>query len=226
MTYVLPFPKSKIPKGGEFGNKILYDGTPRTNAHRGVDFSVAGGTPIKSATDGEVVMEKWSTVLGNVVVVKDPKGRFWGYCHMREASKLKLGDKVVAGETVVGKVGNTGSASRGAHLHFTCGPDDLSVFQGKVVDPIEVLDREIAKASKGATVAKDPVAAEAPKAAAPKTEPVAKAKEEPKSEAKYVTVKAGDTYWGYGEKFGVDHKEIQKLNKGKALVPGEKVRVK
>jgi hypothetical protein len=35
--YVYPFPKKDIPKGGEFGNTILFDGTKRANAHRGVD---------------------------------------------------------------------------------------------------------------------------------------------------------------------------------------------
>lgn len=171
MTYVMPFPKSKIPAGGDFGNTDA----PRTNAHRGVDFAVAGGTPIKSATDGVVVVDKWSTVLGNVVVVKDPKGRFWGYCHMRDASKLNIGDKVVAGETVIGLVGNTGSASRGAHLHFTCGLTMDSVFNGKVVDPIVVLEREIAKtAPKAAPKAEAAAPTEKAPVAAPAAKPVAK----------------------------------------------------
>lgn len=139
-NYVLPFPKSSIPKGGEFGNKAA----PRTNAHRGVDFAVAGGSAIKSVSDGVVVLNKWSTILGHVVVVKDSKGIFWGYCHLREAG-LRLGAKVVAGVTVVGRVGNTGSASRGAHLHLTCGSDIDAVFQGWVQDPIACLERQIAK---------------------------------------------------------------------------------
>lgn len=167
MTYVLPFPESKIPKGGDFGNKE----EPRTNAHRGVDFAVAAGTPIKSATDGTVVLDKWSDVLGWVLVVKCPKGITWGYCHMRENSKLNIGDKVVAGETIIGKVGNTGSASRGAHLHFTCGgQEETSVFSGWVQDPVAALKRLEAKFGKP----KAAVAAEAPKETAPVAEPVAK----------------------------------------------------
>ena len=141
--HVFPFPKTKIPKGGEFGNTILFDGSKRTNPHRGADFSVAAGTPIKSATSGEIVLNKWSEVLGWVVVVKDPKGVFWGYCHLRAAG-LRLGAKVVAGETVVGLVGNTGSASHGAHLHWTCSAELEGVFHGKVVDPVAGLDKRIA----------------------------------------------------------------------------------
>lgn len=175
MTYVLPFPESKIPANGEFGNKAEF----RSNVHRGVDFAVAAGTPIKSISDGEVVLDKWSDVLGWVVVVKCDKGLTWGYCHLREASPLKLGDKVVAGETVVGKVGNTGSASRGAHLHLTCGgKEETSVFYGWTQDPVAAVKRINAKS---APAAKAAPAAEAPAKAAPVAEPVAKKPEAKKA---------------------------------------------
>lgn len=154
-SYVLPFPKNTIPKGGDFGNKEA----PRTNAHRGVDFAIAGGTKIKSVSNGKVVVNKWSAVLGNVVAIEDPKGIVWGYCHLRDASPLKLGASVEVGKTIVGLVGNTGSASRGAHLHFTCGSDINSPFQGWVQDPIACLERQIAK--------EKPVAAKSVEAAAP-----------------------------------------------------------
>lgn len=167
-NYVLPFPKSKIPKGGEFGNTILFDGTPRTNPHRGVDFSLPGGTPIPSFTTGEVVLVKWSDVLGHVAVVKDLKGGFWGYCHLRQACILAVGTKVVAGKTIIGLVGNTGSASHGAHLHLSFGPDDQSVFFGKVSDPIVAIDIRIARDAKEAPVA--PVSKVAPVAAKPVAE--------------------------------------------------------
>jgi len=166
MTYVLPFPESKIPKGGDFGNTEA----PRTNPHRGVDFAVAAGTPIKSATDGTVVLDRWSDVLGWVVVIQCPRGVTWGYCHLREGSKLNIGDKVVAGETVVGLVGNTGSASRGAHLHMTCGGKEAeSVFSGWVQDPVAALKRLAAR-----TATKAAPAAEAPKEDAPAAKPVEK----------------------------------------------------
>lgn len=160
-SYVLPFAESTIPKGGEFGNKAA----PRTNAHRGVDFSVAGGAAIKSISDGKVVKNTWSTVLGWVVVVEDSKGIFWGYCHMREASKLTLGTKVYAGKSVIGRVGNTGSASRGAHLHLTCGSDIEAVFSGWVQDPIACAKRLNAKEKPVAKVVEKPaVEAEAEEA--------------------------------------------------------------
>lgn len=155
--YVIPFPKKKIPKGGEFGNTILFDGTKRPNPHRGVDFAVPAGSPIKSVSDGKVVTNKESDVLGHYVVVEDLKGTFWGYCHLR-APGAKVGTVCVAGETVIGKVGNTGSASHGAHLHMTQGPSIDSVIWGKVNDPVEIIEKRNAKnAAKAA-----PVVAEAP----------------------------------------------------------------
>ncbi len=40
------------------------------------------------------------------------------YCHLKEPTSLKVGDKVVRGD-FVGTMGNTG-ASKGAHLHIDC----------------------------------------------------------------------------------------------------------
>lgn len=160
--YVYPFPKKDIPKGGEFGNTVLYDGTKRANPHRGVDgppeFAIA-------VTDAVVVMNKWSTVLGNVLVIQDEKGTFWGYSHLRNAPALAIGRKVVCGEKL-GVVGNTGSASHGRHLHFTCSNVLEGIFSGKVFDPFEILDKrmavEAAKSKSVAAVSKPAVVDAAP----------------------------------------------------------------
>jgi murein DD-endopeptidase MepM/ murein hydrolase activator NlpD len=174
--HVFPFPKSTIPAGGEFGNKAA----PRTIAHRGVDFAVAGGSPIKAATSGVVTVSKWNTVLGNVVVVQDPKGVYWGYCHLRDAG-IPVGTKVVAGVTVIGKVGNTGTASRGAHLHFTCSAEPEGYSHGKVVDPIAGLAKRIASETPAAApkaAEEAPVAAVTPKKAPAKKAPATAPKAE------------------------------------------------
>jgi murein DD-endopeptidase MepM/ murein hydrolase activator NlpD len=116
-----------------FGLKDTY----HPNGHRGADYAgVPEGTPVKAVADGMTVVLnkalKDSAVLGNVVVLQIGS-RFFGYCHLKEQSPLKVGDKVNAGD-VVGKLGNTGSASHGAHLHFTLGDTDQSVFAGNVFD--------------------------------------------------------------------------------------------
>ncbi len=48
------------------------------------------------------------------------------YAHLAKESTLKKGDKVKAGETIIGKVGGgkntpSGTASTGAHLHLSIG---------------------------------------------------------------------------------------------------------
>jgi murein DD-endopeptidase MepM/ murein hydrolase activator NlpD len=119
---------------------------------------------------GKVVVSKWNTVLGNVVVVEDHKGVFWGYCHLRDVG-APIGTECVAGVTVIGKVGNTGSASRGAHLHWTCSPERDGYSFGKVVDPLAGLKKRIAS-EVGVAPAEKP----APK---PAGKPVEKVAEEP-----------------------------------------------
>jgi murein DD-endopeptidase MepM/ murein hydrolase activator NlpD len=82
-------------------------------------------------------------VLGNVSVLrvmgKDQKLYYVGFCHLK-AEGLKVGTKVQEGDTI-GFVGNTGSASSGAHLHLTVGETIKSVFGPTSVktDPIQFI---------------------------------------------------------------------------------------
>jgi len=119
----------------------------RLTAHRGLDYAPREGTRIPAVADGTVQLVKWSRVLGWVLVqsVWDEIGKravFVGYCHLQEEPKLKAGTKIKKSQTI-GKVGNTGSASRGAHLHLTIGPKVNSVFFGVVFDPESFIDERL-----------------------------------------------------------------------------------
>jgi murein DD-endopeptidase MepM/ murein hydrolase activator NlpD len=83
------------------------------------------------------VQSAWDAIKGRTV--------FIGYSHLKEKPTLKVGDRVKEGQPV-GKVGNTGSASRGAHLHLTIGPRVTSVTMGVVFDPESFIDEQIAHA--------------------------------------------------------------------------------
>lgn len=153
------------------------------------------------------------------------------HAHMRKGSlKVKVGQTIEAG-TVVGIMGTTGM-STGKHLHWeiTKGKKYVWTNNGKgYVHPLKFTQAAIAafEAKAFADVATPEDAPEVAAPPAPKVAAVAKpAAVKPKVEGTFVTVAAGDTYWGYGERFNLDFKEIQVLNKGKALVPGEKVRIK
>lgn len=143
MSWRHPFPKKTITS--RFGTTAN-----RLTAHRGLDYAPKEGARIPAVSDGTVRSVKWSAVLGWVLVQSawdGVKGRavFVGYCHLQEKPTLQVGDRVKIGQTI-GKVGNTGSASRGAHLHLTIGPKVTSVTFGVVYDPESFIDEQIADA--------------------------------------------------------------------------------
>ena len=131
--YVEPF--SPKLRNDEFGNLAPYrNGRP----HRGQDWSPKELSPIKASATGTVFASEWSDVLGWYVtysaVLTDNKGKvhnvFIQDAHLAKKSDLVKGDKVVAGVTVIGKVGGgkykSGSASTGAHLHQAIGKANKS----------------------------------------------------------------------------------------------------
>jgi murein DD-endopeptidase MepM/ murein hydrolase activator NlpD len=136
--YVEPFPKAK--RGDGFKNMAPY----RTNPHRGVDWSVAGGSPIKAITGGTVMEVGETAVLGNYLIQSTYDKHFILYAHFQKPSTLKKGDKVEAGKTVVGLVGTTGTASTGNHLHVTYGTVQNLVTAdiSKLVDLFAVFDKK------------------------------------------------------------------------------------
>lgn len=172
-------PVDKVKLGSKFG---VVDQWHKAPGHRGTDYNgFAAGYALKAVGDGKVVLNKWSDVLGNVVVIQVGKWYF-GYCHMLEKSPLKVGAAVKSG-AVVGKAGNTGSASAGVHLHFTLGLNKDAVFYGKVYDGHGFIEKmaasekkiKAAAAKKAALAAKAaPVADVAATPAAPVVAPTAK----------------------------------------------------
>ncbi|MBD8467661.1 MULTISPECIES: M23 family metallopeptidase [Plantibacter] len=90
----------------------------RTQPHRGLDYQPGAGAAIPAVAAGVVSANRWNAALGNVLVIAHPDGMYSGYSHLAAASPHQVGAAVVRGEPV-GVVGNTGSASSGAHLHLT-----------------------------------------------------------------------------------------------------------
>jgi murein DD-endopeptidase MepM/ murein hydrolase activator NlpD len=111
--------------------------------HSGVDWAMPERTPIPAIANGTIVLQQFSKVLGNVsvqrVMSNDQKIWYVGYCHLR-AEGLPTGTKVQEGDTI-GFVGNTGSASSGAHLHLTVSSKLKGVFgpTSEKIDPIEFI---------------------------------------------------------------------------------------
>jgi murein DD-endopeptidase MepM/ murein hydrolase activator NlpD len=137
----LPFSFKKIT--GRFGTLSEYRRRNNMQPHSGVDFAIPQGTPIPAIANGTVVLNQFSKVLGHVLVQrvmgKDGLLYFVGYCHLK-AEGLKTGTKVKLGEPI-GLVGNTGSASTGAHLHMTVSKELKGVFgpTSVKIDPIQFI---------------------------------------------------------------------------------------
>lgn len=100
----------------ELGNFASY----RKQPHRGSDWGYKTGSegkPVWAVAAGVVTDNFWTDQLGNCLIVKnDHDGVYVLVAHLQEKSPCKKGDKV-DNDTVIGKIGNTGSASVGAHLH-------------------------------------------------------------------------------------------------------------
>lgn len=113
--YREPFPASQ--RGDEFGNLAPYrKGRP----HRGVDYSPKAGTVIPAVTNGAIKTNEWSDVLGWFIIQSTADGLYVLYAHLLEQPKLSIGHYVHLGDAI-GKVGNTGSATTGNHLHLSMG---------------------------------------------------------------------------------------------------------
>src|SRR4051812_43442562 len=138
-AYTLPYPTSCIPDGGEFGN---FD-PPRTNPHRGVDFSAYHtdreglSRSIPCAANGTVAQVLWSDALGHVVVVHHSDGKYTGYCHLSSVS-VSTGQSVSRRQKL-GVMGMTGYAADAVHLHLTLSDDIDGVRWGAVQDPVSYL---------------------------------------------------------------------------------------
>ena len=148
-----PFPESTITS--RFGSMAR-----RLTPHRGTDYAPGAKDLIPAVTDGECVAVQWSNILGWIQKASTNK-HYIGYCHLScnrhgvnckgpsqhpDGStcmvRLKPGDKLKKGQAA-GRVGNTGSASRGSHCHLTLGTSLKSPFYGKVYDIAKFINKQL-----------------------------------------------------------------------------------
>lgn len=132
--YKEPFPKET--RGDTFGNLAPYrNGKP----HRGQDWAPAKGTVIPAITDGKILDVFYSEVLGHCVLQFTADGLHVIYAHLQDKPKsIKKGTQVKLGQPV-GRVGSTGTASTGAHLHLGMSkvPNPHLCPYDKLIDPLK-----------------------------------------------------------------------------------------
>ncbi len=98
-----------------FGKRRLMNGEPKS-PHSGTDFRSPDGTPVRSLSNGRVILAADLFYTGQTVVVDHGEGLFSLYAHLSEVL-VDQGHELLVGD-VLGKVGSTGR-STGAHLHLT-----------------------------------------------------------------------------------------------------------
>ncbi len=131
-----------------FGTLSEYRKKNGMQPHSGVDWDRPEGTPIPAISNGTIVLQQWSDVLGNVSVLRvmDKQKKLWyvGFSHLAKPG-LEVGQKIKEGETIGliggGKKFPSGSASTGGHLHLTVSKELKGVFgpTSVKIDPIEFI---------------------------------------------------------------------------------------
>ena len=159
MTWQHPLPPEKI--GDKYGDKE----PPRTSPHRGTDYKGRARQYLRAVSAGTITNIFWSDCLGWICELQtDEHGLYFGYSHLAcqkhgincdgsahdDGStcmvNTKVGDKVKAGQPI-GLCGNTGSCSRGVHLHLTVSkkPDPR---YAKTFDAEKFINQKIRKQNK------------------------------------------------------------------------------
>ncbi|GAA3721828.1 hypothetical protein GCM10022268_32550 [Sphingomonas cynarae] len=124
----------QAPVDGRISSGFGARAAPKEGAsafHRGIDFAVPVGTPVKAPANGVVVETGYDSKLGKFVYVDHGKGVISKFGHLSDNNVVKEGQQVNAGQ-LIGRSGNTGN-STGAHLHYTV------TVNGKPVDPTKGL---------------------------------------------------------------------------------------
>jgi len=114
---------------------------PSGKIHNGIDItgSVIDGLPVISATSGEIVEIGYNDFNGYYVKIKDNRGFYWTYCHLKEDEdnllQLTVGQGVNCGLSIIGYVDNSGNSS-GPHLHLSLSAE----IRNSYLNPLDLLN--------------------------------------------------------------------------------------
>lgn len=116
-----------VPTGGHVTSCF---GPRRGRRHDGIDFGAPKGTPIVSASSGEVTYVGRYGAYGRAVIVKSPPYSVV-YGHLQRY-KVQVGQKMRQGKTVIGTIGRSGR-STGYHLHFEVRKNGQPINPAKLI---------------------------------------------------------------------------------------------
>ncbi len=125
----LTAPLERLPEGGRFGARRVFNGQPRS-PHSGADYGAPNGAAVRAAADGEVALTGDFFFAGRSVFLDHGDGLVTMYFHLSRVD-VEQGAQVDRGQTI-GAVGQSGRAT-GPHLHFA------ARWRGARVDPALLL---------------------------------------------------------------------------------------
>lgn len=109
--FMLPYPKGKKYTVTNYPHHLY----PK-NQYNNVDFNFPSGSTVLASNYGTVYYAGWHRELGWEVLINHGNDYCTIYGHLSSLS-VKTGQKVNRGQ-FLGRSGNTGSGSHGAHLHW------------------------------------------------------------------------------------------------------------
>lgn len=135
------------------GQSVMADRNGQGRPHFGLDLFVDAGSLVRAARAGQVLRvmdgrgsaDQNKTRAGLWIDIGGDDGRVYRYLHLGSASVAK-GSQVAAGE-VIGRVADRHESGSGQapHLHLEVRASDWSGGDyGKALDPLQLLNREIA----------------------------------------------------------------------------------
>jgi peptidoglycan hydrolase-like protein with peptidoglycan-binding domain len=117
--------------------------------HEGEDIMAVSGTPIVSPTAAVVIRTDYGAGEGNAVYTANPGGETFVYYHLDRYAEGIAAGQVLEPGSLIGYVGNTGDAVRGAaHLHF-----EIHV-NGSPIDPFPRIAEEFTLSQKMTSLSK------------------------------------------------------------------------
>jgi hypothetical protein len=110
--------------------------TGKRQDHFGSDYAADLGTEIQAAKAGKVIRSYANSLFGDTIIIEHDDGSRALYAHLLTRSVLETDPltEVAAGD-LLGLSANTGTASRGEHLHFEYVPSGPDIYSKQRIDP-------------------------------------------------------------------------------------------
>jgi len=100
--------------------------------HLAIDISADIGTPVKSVSNGRVILSEWTTQTGYVLIIDHGNDLISVYKH--NSKLLKSQGEIVMQDEIIALSGNSGVLTSGPHLHFELWSEGFSIDPNTLIN--------------------------------------------------------------------------------------------